>query len=61
MSVCILDLVFRHAKHMHLYFIVISGLFGSTKHLTLCHKRNDFRKYIVKHKMGVVIFAKTFV
>jgi hypothetical protein len=61
MSVCVLALVIRHAKRMRRYFIVISGLFGSTVLLTLCHKRHDFRKHIFKHKMGVVIFATTFV
>jgi len=61
MRVCIFDLVIRHAKRMHYYFIVISGLFGCTILLTLCHKRHYFRKHIIKHKIGVVIFAKPFV
>jgi hypothetical protein len=61
MSVCVLVLVIRQAKRIRLYFIVISGLFGSTVLLTLCHKRYDFRGHIIKHKMCVVIFATTFI
>jgi NH3-dependent NAD+ synthetase len=59
MSVCVLALVIRQAKHMRRYFVAISGLFDSTVLLTLCHKRHDFRKHIIEHKMGVVIFATT--
>jgi hypothetical protein len=59
MSVCILALLIRHAQRMRRCFIVISGLCGSTVLLTLYHRRHDFRKNIIEHKMGVVIFATT--
>jgi hypothetical protein len=61
LSACVLSLVIRHAERMRRYIIVISGLFGPTVLLTLCHERHNFRKQIIKHKIGVVIFATTFV
>ena len=46
------------------YYIVTCGLYGSTLfHVTLSHKRHDFRKKkkVIEHKMYVLIFSSAFV
>jgi hypothetical protein len=50
MDICIFALLIRH----------ISERSGSTVLQTLYHKLHDFRKNIIKHKMGVLVFATTF-
>jgi len=39
----------------------ITGLSGSTVLTTLTHKRQDFRKKIIDHKMCVLIFSTVLV
>jgi len=50
----------QHA--MHIRYIVICGLPGSTVFTTLFHKRHDFRKRkVIENKMCVLIFSTSFV
>jgi hypothetical protein len=60
MDICIFALLIRQAQRMSHYFIDISGRSGSTVLHTLYHKFHHFRENIIKHKMGVLIFATTF-
>jgi len=53
------DLGIQHVEHMRNF--VISGLSGSTILSTLPHKRHDFRKKVIDHKMCVLIFSKALV
>ena len=47
---------------MRMHRSVICGISGSNIIFsTLSHKRNDFRKIIIEHKMCVLIFSTTFV
>jgi hypothetical protein len=40
--------------------IAIQGLWLPPYFSTLSHKRNDFRKKVVEHKMCILIFCTTF-
>jgi hypothetical protein len=59
MRVCILALVIRLANGIFSasHYIVICGLSGATVSFTLSHKRHDFRKNVIEHKMRVLIFS----
>jgi len=55
-------LVIQHAKRM--FHIVICGLSGANIffHISLSHKRHDFRrKAVIEHKICVFIFSTAFV
>jgi hypothetical protein len=39
----------------------ICGLTRSTNSSALSHKRHDFLKQVIEHKMSVLIFSTTFV
>jgi len=56
-SVCVLVLGIRH--EMRLHHIVICALAGFNIFFsTLSHKRHDFRKYVIEHKMCVLVFYR---
>ena len=45
---------------MGMRHIVLSSVASSVPHFfTLYHKRHDFRKQVIEHKMSVLIFCKT--
>jgi len=50
---------YQHAMRVH--HIVVCGPSGSTILYKLSHKRQDFRKTFVEHKMCVLIFSTTYV
>ena len=37
------------------YYIVIGSMSGCSLFSTLCHKRHDFRKSVIEHKLCVLI------
>jgi hypothetical protein len=49
----------QHAMRMR--YIVLCGLPGSTYFSTLFHKRHDFRKQVIEHKLCVLMLSTTFV
>ena len=59
-SQCVCSLSYPACKAHTPCYIVICGLSGSTAFSTLSHKRHDFRKYIIDHKIGILIFSTTF-
>jgi hypothetical protein len=59
--VCILASVIQHAKRIFSaqHYIAICDLSGCTIFSKLSHKRHDFRKTIIEHKMCILIFSTT--
>jgi len=51
-------LVIQHASHIFLRPIILPS--DSILFSALCHKRHDFWKKIIEHKMCVLIFSATF-
>jgi hypothetical protein len=48
-------------QEMRLRYTFNYGLSGSVIFSTSSHKRRNFLKEVIEHKMGVLIFSKTFV
>ena len=46
---------------MFMYYIVICSLPGSVIFSSFSHKRHDYRKKVIEHKMCVVIVSTMFV
>jgi hypothetical protein len=60
MGVCVRALLIQHAMRMrHIVTSFVAPL-SPPFFSTLSHKRPDFRKPVIKHKMGVLIFSTTY-
>ena len=54
LCVCV-ALVTQHAKYCHLWPAYLYSIF-----LTLSHKRHEFRKQVIKHKISILILSTGF-
>jgi hypothetical protein len=60
-TVCILALLIRHATRMRRIMLPSVACLALPYIPTLSHKRQDFRKKVIGHKMCVSIFSTKFV
>jgi hypothetical protein len=63
LSVCVLALSIRHAKHIFSRVIVLSSAayLAVPNFFTLSKKRQNFRKKVIEYNICVLVFPTTFV
>ena len=60
LRVCVCSFIYPTRKAHAPYYIVISGLSGSTTFSRISHKPHDFRTKDFEHKLRVLVFSTVY-